>query len=103
MILTVPQEFKPQSADSDLKHQVKLKNYLGTGRTISSVVWSSYPSGATFDNQDDTVDTSTTAEVYISGLTAGQEYLIKGLVTVSDGQVDEFRIPLRCLDTDERV
>lgn len=64
--------------------------YLAVGETISSSSWS-VPSGLT---NYSTSNSTTTATIWLSGGTHGQEYLVTNQVTTSAGRIAERSIKI---------
>ena len=100
MIPVQPRRFPNVTNQTDALHKVKLKRWLGS-RTISSVTWSADPTGPSFHDQDDTLDTNTTAGIWIKSFTSGTNYIIRGKVTASDNEIDEFRVKVKCVQVNE--
>jgi len=67
-------------------------NWLETGDTIESVVWT-VPSGLTKESQS---NTTTTATVWLSGGVDGRSYDIICQITTDDGREDQrtFTLPV---------
>jgi len=74
--------------------------WLGSGRTLTSAVYSILPTGptigATVLSQGNTY---ATAEV--SGCTKGTRYVLSCLATASDGKAEEGRVEFYCRDDGE--
>jgi len=100
MIQTNPRKFPNVTNSTDSLHKVKLKRWLGT-RTLISVTWTAEPTGPAFHTKDITIDTNTTAQTWIKTFSSGVEYIIKGKVTASDNEIEEFRVRVKCLASDE--
>lgn len=100
MIPLVPKQFPNVTNNTDSLHKVKLKRWLGT-RTITSVAYSAEPTGLIFHDQDDTIDTNTTTQVWIKSFASNTDYIIKGKVTASDNEIEEFRARIKCLQGNE--
>ncbi len=61
------------------------ENYLATGETISSVVWT-VDTGIT---EDSVSKTDTTATIWLSGGTAGESYSIACKIVTNQSRTDE--------------
>ncbi len=96
----IPAAFPNVTDKTSAVHKVKLKRWLGS-RTISAVVWSADPTGPAFTSETITEDTNTTAKANIASFSSNVDYLIRGKVTASDGEIEEFRIPVKCLALSE--
>jgi hypothetical protein len=68
-------------------------NYLVSGDTILTSTWT-LPSGITKDS--DTFTTTTTT-IWLSGGTAGTDYLLINRITTSGGRTDERTFKIKCV------
>lgn len=69
---------------SYLDYTVDWEDWLDTGETISSVVWT-VQTGLTYSSDDDT-NTTTSATCWISGGTVGTKYSLVCKIVTSDGR-----------------
>jgi hypothetical protein len=79
--------------DAVLDYAVDWEAWLGTD-TIASVAWSA-PAGLTLDAQS---HTDTIATVWLSGGTAGAQYVVGCAVTTAAGRVDERSLTIVCMN-----
>lgn len=66
--------------------------WLQAGETISSSTWT-VPAGLTKNSESGNGETST---VWLSGGTAGADYVVTCEVTTSEGRVDQRSLEIRC-------
>lgn len=71
-----------------------LASALATNDTIATTTWTATPSGLTFGTE---TDTTTTAQVLVSGGTAGRFYEITLVATTEAGQTHERKSALLIL------
>lgn len=72
--------------DERLDYTVSWSDYLAVGETISSSSWT-VPSGIT--QYQSATNTNTTATIWLSGGTHGEEYLVTNQITTSAGRIAE--------------
>lgn len=75
-----------------LDYPITWSDYLTEGETISSSAWS-LPSGIT---QDSVSSTTTSATIWLTGGTHGEEYLVTNQITTSAGRIAERSIKILC-------
>lgn len=78
--------------DERLDYTELWTDFLASGETISSVSWT-VPSGLT---NYSTSNTTTTATIWLTGGTHGQEYLVAGKVTTSASRIAERSFKIIC-------
>jgi hypothetical protein len=74
--------------DAKLNYTVDFTHWLGTGETISSVVWV-VEDGITKSSSPAASNTTTTATVYLEGGTLGQDYTVTCRITTSAGAIQD--------------
>lgn len=77
--------------DEKLDYVEDWSDFLGND-TISTVSWT-VPNGLT---QDLATKTTTTATIWLTGGTHGEEYLVSGKVTTAGGRIGERSIKIIC-------
>lgn len=78
--------------DERLDYEEDWADFLAVAETISSVAWT-VPSGLT---NYSTSNTTTTATIWLTGGTHGQEYLVAGKITTSAGRIAERSFKIIC-------
>lgn len=81
--------------DAKLDYSVDWSDWLAAGETIVSAAWT-VPDGLTQGDPYAASATGTVATVWISGGTAGTEYVITCHVVTSAGREDDRSITLSC-------
>lgn len=79
----------------DLDYTEDFSDWLDSGVTIDSAVWTIYPTGPTLHDQ---MDTDTASTIFVSGCTRGVVYKLSCEITTTAQtlQVSERSIELRC-------
>lgn len=75
-----------------IDYSVDFTDWLADGDSVSSVIWSIFPTGPTLSNPSLTVALATTD---VSGGTLGATYRLTASVTSGNGVVDDRSIVLR--------
>lgn len=76
--------------DANLDYSVDWSDWLATGDTIASSVWT-VPTGLTEGADNEALGIAT---VYLSGGTAGSDYAVANKITTTAGRIDERTITI---------
>lgn len=94
-----PRSEQPKHQDADVWYKLDWSSYLtqiGSSVTLSSATWT-VPADLTNEN-DQLADSSTSAQIKISGGVDGATYHLKCAVVLSDGQEDVGYLRITCSD-----